>query len=363
MKKIIIIGRPYSNGGDYLIYHRIEQLIKKNRSDVEISLKLGDDKELSVMELNQFDAIVTGGGGAQFSEEHIRTSFIFKHFDEILVPIHFMGTGLYGKNGTDKTIFSYKYSNEVVDFFNKIIKKGGQVASRDWVVDMILRNNGIRDTIMTGCPAWYDIAYLEEKKKEEEMPFRFSNIKYIAISNHGLTKNPSDHDKKIEQMIYLISLLRETFKDVKLMLTFNDGYITKYSTNYNIKLKEWAEKNKIICVDLSNKAERFEALNKVDFHVGFRVHTHIYCLSRGIPSLLIEEDIRGYGMNESLHLPHITAYDAEEGEEFKPNPYLSIKLMRVLEQLQLSERIDFRYVSQLIWKIYIAGMQTWINKL
>ena len=43
-------------------------------------------------------------------------------------------------------------------------------------------------------------------------------------------------------------------------------------------------------------------------HVGYRVHAHIYNLSRRGTSILIEEDARGAGVNDALNLRHICAF-------------------------------------------------------
>ena len=40
--------------------------------------------------------------------------------------------------------------------------------------------------------------------------------------------------------------------------------------------------------------------DKVDLHVGFRVHAHLYMLSMRKPSILLIEDGRGYGVFYSL---------------------------------------------------------------
>ncbi len=368
MKKIIIVGRPYSNGGDYLIYHRLVNVIKKNIPDVKIDVKLGSDEQLNIEELNEYDAIVTGGGGAQFSEEHIRTSFLYKHFDEIQVPVHYMGTGLYGADGTNETVFGYQYSEEMSAYFKKVVNRGGQIASRDWTVDTVLRNNGIDEVIMAGCPAWYDVDMLErtdeageKNASSNEFP---KQIKVIAVSNHGLTKNAEFHGKKLDQIEELVLFLKRKFDGVKILLTFNDGYDTKYSRNYNMALKQWAEEWGVVCVDLSNDAQRFKALNEIDLHIGFRVHTHIYCISRKIPSLLIEEDIRGYGMNESLHLPHLTAYDKGcGGERFRANPYLLSQILVLLAQMDERKWRDYEDVFELIKYYYQTGMKKWMEKL
>lgn len=361
MKKIIVIGRPYSNGGDYLIYDRIVKAMKAEYPDALISLNLDNDGQYDIEELNQYDAIVTGGGGAQFSEQYIRTSFIYQHFDELTVPVHYMGTGLYGADGSEHTVYEYCYSEEMIAYFNKVIERGGQLASRDWIVDTIFRNNGINGVIMAGCPAWYDLEMLKDTNRKFVFP---QDVKSIAVSNHGLTKNAEEHEAKLRQIEALINFLQESYRGAKILLTFNDGYITKYSQNYNLKLQEWAQEHGVECVDLSNNAAKFQALDEIDFHVGFRVHTHIYCLSRKIPSILIEEDIRGYGMNETLHLPHITSYSQDNmGEGFVSNSYLLPYLTTLLEQMKHSGRIDYEVVYQAIKGSYNTGMKIWLKNL
>ena len=366
MRKILIVGRPYSNGGDFLIYDRIVKVLKAFSPECCIDLNLDNDARFQTAELNEYDAVVTGGGGAQYAEAYVRTSFFYQHIDELSVPIHYMGTGLYGADGEDETLYEYRYSDDIVAYFNKVIERGGQLASRDWVVDTILRNNGVKGVIMAGCPAWYDLALLE--RPEDDVVFRENfagkEIRSIAISNHGLTKNAQDHEKKLRQIKELIVFLQKIFPGTEMLLTFNDGYITKYSRNYNLTLQEWAVEHGVKCVDLSGDAEKFRALDGIDLHIGLRVHTHIYCISKMIPSLLIEEDIRGYGMNETLCLPHIRAYaEHSKSDDFIANPYLNVQLSMLLEQMRVQRRIGYGEVFRGIRKCYENGMQAWLKNI
>lgn len=366
MKKFIVIGRPYSNGGDYLIFERLLNILKAAYPKADITFDLSNDNQFDIEELNQYDAIITGGGGAQFSEQYVRTSFIYQHFDEIKVPIHYAGTGLYGADGADKTVYGYRYSDDMISYFERVIERGGQIATRDWTVDTVFRNNGIHGTVMAGCPAWYDLEMLGQEKDSAPNMRRIpmNSVKCIAVSNHGLTKNNEDHGKKLEQIESLIMFLQEKFNSPEVLLTFNDGYITKYSKNYNLSLQKWAKEHGVTCIDLSNDAGKFKALDQIDFHIGFRVHTHIYCLSKKIPSLLIEEDIRGFGMNETLHLPHITAYGEDSTiEDFHANPYLNAQLAVLLAQMDEQERIDYDAVFRIIEDSYHTGMQKWLANL
>ncbi len=366
MKKIMIIGRPYSNGGDYLIFERVQRAIQDYYPEAEITMNLQNDNLFDIEELNTYDAVVTGGGGAQFSEQYIRSSFLFQHFDELTVPIHYMGTGLYGADGRETTVYEMEYSDEIKEYFQNVIAKGGQVASRDWTVDTVLRHNGIEGVLMAGCPAWYDLETLKRTDKEGvlEPQINWNEIRKIAVSNHGLTKNAADHAKRLEQIEKLILCLQDKFPQAQVMLTFNDGYVTKYSTNYNKSLQEWAQSHKVTCVDLSGDATKFHDLDGIDLHIGFRVHTHIYCISRLIPSILIEEDIRGFGMNETLQLPHIQSYaENSKPDAFAANPYLNVQIEVLLEQAKRYNRLDYQKVFYLIKQYYEKGMKQWLKNL
>lgn len=79
-----------------------------------------------------------------------------------------------------------------------------------------------------------------------------------------------------------------------------DAYTTAGRAREQQGLKEWLERRGVDVRDLSYSCEGFSAYNECDLHVGFRVHAHIYNLSQRIPSVLIEEDGRGWGAVEAL---------------------------------------------------------------
>lgn len=60
--------------------------------------------------------------------------------------------------------------------------------------------------------------------------------------------------------------------------------------------------------DLSFSYENYRIYNNVEFHVGFRVHAHLYFLSRRYPSLLIHEDGRGRSISETLGIYGVDAF-------------------------------------------------------
>lgn len=58
---------------------------------------------------------------------------------------------------------------------------------------------------------------------------------------------------------------------------------------------------------LAGSLPKLEALyGNADLHIGYRVHAHLFCLSRRIPSILINEDSRGVGQAAALGATSLT---------------------------------------------------------
>jgi len=364
--KLLLLANPYANGGDYLILDRVVELLKLFKPYAEIHCQFEPNKLLDPSIINQYAAVITGGGGAQFSEQFIRQSPTYRLIDQIKIPIHYMGTGIYSSAGFDAVVYQIQYSADIIAYFNKVIDKGGQLAARDTIVEAILKNNGLQNVIMTGCPAWYDYRRINSLDLESTNLKSPAHVKELFVSNHGLTKNQNDHAAKIGQMVSLLTWLKRKYHKAQITLTFNDGIETRYSRNYNATVQEYALAHGVKCLDLSYDGRKFEAIRHADLHVGFRVHTHLYLLSQRVPSLLIEEDIRGFGMNEVLGLPHVTAYDEEmmmETGRFSPNSYLLKKTDNVLDHMMSTNFIDTRTAFVRMKNAFDVGMVKWLRNI
>lgn len=56
---------------------------------------------------------------------------------------------------------------------------------------------------------------------------------------------------------------------------------------------------------MSGSSDCFEQYDSCFLHIGFRVHAHIYNLSQGNVSILINEDARGIGVNHALRIENV----------------------------------------------------------
>lgn len=189
---------------------------------------------------------------------------------------------------------------------------------------------------MVGCTAWYDY-----ENMNIYIPKYQGKVKNILISDQGITKDADTWDWKFKAAKNLIEAIKRIFPNAKLMFTFNGGIDTKYSGKYNRRICDLLDKTRILYRDISGSSFGFKLCDNVDLHIGFRVHSHIYCMSRRIPSILIGEDARGSGLNQTLGLPDIRDFSFQ-GRTQKENMYMSRQLEYYLEDLL---KTDFLLLS------------------
>jgi len=63
-------------------------------------------------------------------------------------------------------------------------------------------------------------------------------------------------------------------------------------------------------VEFAGNFPKFEQfMSTVDFHIGYRVHSHIFCISQRKGSILIAEDSRGVGQVAAMGGTALSAHD------------------------------------------------------
>lgn len=325
--RFCLINFSISNGGDFLIEQRMNTLIQKTWPEAEIDFVNGIGSTFDVTK--NYDAVF-GGGGPCFDDRIIKDHFIPYFGDNIKrIRLHLMGSGVYGEDCLDDAVYNKTFAPETINFFHSIEENNGTLCCRDELSWRVLKNNYIKNLYVTGCPAWYDFDYIDKTE-----PIYSGKINKIVISDPGVTKKPEEQEVRAEQAIQVIRDIREMFPSANVIFTFNNGIDTKYSHKCNNIVKDYLINEGIEYYDMSGSEEKFEVYNDADLHVGFRVHSHIYSLSRRIPSILIEEDLRGWGMNETFGLSHILSFDVSEWHntgKYTPNSCLVKHLNDLIE--------------------------------
>lgn len=296
MKNIALLTGAYKNAGDYLIAERAKKLILSADQNVDCKCFLRSQILEHLEEINACDAVGFSGGPIYLPDinKYLHISDIA---DLLTSKVFIIGGGWSGMGGATSLPYKYKFEKKTYDFLRKIDSNGYGLSCRDIHSLKVLKNQGFRNVILTGCPAWYDLNYINRRKAPS------GDIHSIAISDPALSGN-------YQAALEIVQYLTTNFPTVPITVVYHRG-IKKNNTIFDNKIEKFynyvIEHNGTI-VNISDGSDGFKIYDKHDLHIGFRVHAHIYNLSIGHKSILIEEDGRGAGVNETLGLPSIRTY-------------------------------------------------------
>ena len=273
------------NAGDFLIEKRAIQLLKHFIPEAQISIlnRVKIDYSDKIDYLNSFDGIVFAGGPIYSPDIYPKSIPFVNDLTKISPPVIFMGGGCWSN------IYNSHLTTDSKSFFLLGCKHKIPLGCRDWYTYRFLKNQGFSDIIMTGCPAWYDLDNINKLQIKKA-----GTIKKICISEPANNYNIG----LLNQLVYW---LRSNFKDASLNLVIHREEKTQIES-----LKEkWKDEIDLNTIFIPGSSDGFNIYNDADLHIGFRVHAHIYNLSRRNFSILINEDIRGKGVNHALGLESI----------------------------------------------------------
>ena len=337
--KYVILTGSKNNAGDYLIKYRAKQLFAQLRPDREI-VDLNGWEVLSNENLklvNNSKALILLGGPALQNKMYPNIYGLRSNLNDIKVPIIMMGIGWYSKRGEWEDTYTYKLDNNSQVLLKKIAKSGFLSSVRDYHTLNTLQNLNMHNILMTGCPALYDECNIGKKYSPPK------DIKRIGFSL-GVSMNLS---KKMKyQMKQVLFMLHEYFPNAEIVIAFHhslsDTYLNADRTNSklyhtHIDFKDWLEREKFKYIDISGSAEKLiDFYSRCDFHIGYRVHAHIFMSSISKRSLLISEDGRGKALEKVIGGNIINGYKSVKNnilikmlrkigihiDQFKPNEYL-----------------------------------------
>lgn len=287
-KKICLMSGAFLNAGDFLIEKRSLELIRHFLPDSEVNVhkRLKEDYTYRIDMLKDYDAIIFAGGPLyQSSIYPVSIPFVRKEILRgVFLPIFFVGGGIKGD------IYNQPFSKDTKWFFEQGVMHHVPLGCRDYLTYRFLKHQGFKDVIMTGCPAWYNLEYVNQ--------IRFTHfsgtIKKICISEPANKKN-------VPVLRELLLFLRKKYQNAEIVL------VNHRETKREVQevIKELIDRVGFSFIDISGSAEGFAVYDDCDMHVGFRVHAHIYNLSIRNFSILINEDIRGRGVSHALGLENI----------------------------------------------------------
>ena len=291
---IVLLSGEKKNIGDFLITERARRLFAHLLDDEIIILDRFKNLESDIDLINSARFLVLCGGPAYASDIYKGIYPLVDDLRKIKVPIIPFGLGWCGRpsNPTD-----FKFNADSKMLLDNIHSTIESSSCRDDITASVLKNCGYNNVTMTGCPVWYDV---ESIGKEFEIKNSIKKIVFTTAAD----------PKLIKQTYLFIKSVNKYFPDAEITMSYHRGIFpdkhTTYRATIGYLLMYGVAKlvnRKIKIKDVAYKLEKLDFYDDCDFHIGYRVHAHLYFLSKRLPSILINEDGRGKGMAQTMGLP------------------------------------------------------------
>ena len=296
-----------NNAGDFLIRHRAHHLLAKLRPDRDIVNRNAWEPftDARLKEVNGAAALILLGGPALRKDMYPTVYPLLPDLDQIKVPISIMGAGWHALPGTWEDSRSYRFTPPTQRLIERVATDGAGLSVRDYRSLNALDRAGITGGLMTGCPA----LYVPEMIGREFRGFPDGGVRNLVFS---LGVNFIGSSALERQAKEVIAGLRRSFPAAKLTVAFHHsidfaalensyGAGQDLSARRHGEIVRWLEAEGVAYADISGGVDKLLSLYEAaDFHVGYRVHAHIFMSSQRKPSVLITEDGRGRGLKDVL---------------------------------------------------------------
>lgn len=319
----VILTGGKNNAGDYLIKYRAKALFKElrpNRDIIDYDAWKPFTKE-QLDEVNNSKALILCGGPAL---QRIMRPNIYPMVDDlskIKVPIIMMGIGWKSMQGDWEFTHNYKLTNKTRELLETIDNSGYLSSVRDYCTLNTLFAHGSKNILMTGCPALYSLEHI----KKPVTRVTYDDIDHVSYSmGVSFVSSPSMESVMKDS----IMAVKDYFQGKDFEVVFHhsidkEKYLQTHNArvdfiNKHLEFIKWLDNNNIKYKDISGSEKGLiDHYSNTSFHLGFRVHAHIFMSSISRPSLLINEDGRGKALKDVISGLIFDAY-------LKMNKYYSV---------------------------------------
>jgi hypothetical protein len=298
----VVLTGAKKNAGDFLITDRAESLLRKLRPDHDLIRIPGwEPLEPHLEQINKAAAVIILGGPGLQPQMYPKVYKLTRDLHAIRTPIILMGSGWKAFPGDQASLRTFKFSSSSLAALQKMSAGARFLSCRDLASVHVLRAHGIDNALMTGCPVWYDLESLGKPMK------RASEINHIIFSPAQLTfyQKPT---------LAVAEALKTVFPRARLVCSFHrgigqkDNFMTDDEVKNNQTIADAVARLGYEVVDVSGSADAGADYSQCDLHVGFRLHAHLYTLSKRAPSVLLHEDGRGVAASQTLNVRGFDAF-------------------------------------------------------
>jgi hypothetical protein len=296
--------RSSANVGDQLIEVALKRLVEKEKGPAGfLTIFREDGLESALDKINATAAVLLPGFPIRDVPMYPGCYRLVEDLDRIKVPLIPIGANWNVYPGDAASRRAIRYSPATLAFLQRIAAGVKQISCREETVRDVLSRHGINNTIMTGDPAWFDPEYLGK-------PFhRPDNVQRVVFS-----PPLSAHYK--DQGVAVLRMLRRLFPEARGYCAMHltdvkaSQFADKTATNDASMRVDVAEKNAAIreearrlhfeVVEMAGDVGKLTFYKDCDLHVGYECHAHISFFRYRRPSVLIAEDARGVGFNQTF---------------------------------------------------------------
>lgn len=265
------------NVGDLLITECAKRILEHEKQATEFVTLFRETNLDSYLDIvNDCRAVIMPGFAIR-RRMYPRLYRLVDDLQRIKCPLIPMGANWDSFPGDFLDLWSYKMDEENLHFLRYVSEQTPQIACRDYYAARILQRHGIRNTVMVGDCAWYDIDSIGKEMKRpqsiEKLVFTTPHMKQYAQQAKGIVSMLAELFPSAERICSLHSVPRRA-----------DAELADHAREHGFMVKACSH-------DISNIGFYADS----DLHVGYRLHGHIAHLRKRIPSVLLAEGGRGQG--------------------------------------------------------------------
>jgi hypothetical protein len=336
------------NVGDILITESCMELVKNIYEEnggkrIYFHMLFREDLDSNIRLVNSSKALILPCCAIRRGVRHLYS--LPKNLEDIKVPIIPLGSSDVIFSGSKDMITDTKFNDDDLGIIRFIERKSPVgISCRDPLLVQKLKNNGIRNLVMTGDPAWYDTTMLRK-------PLRYNgNINRIVFTE-------PHYRIYYDQAIGIMTKISKMFPYAEIYYSNHDK-IDVLSDRYQNHAKKLGFKLK----DCSGDTKNLEFYKECDIHIGYRVHGHLPFLRFRLPSILFIEDSRGYGQSEALnHIGCLPAF-VEGSIRVVADDNLCEKFEKYYRELEESNFSVYNNALKIVDETYEKSMEPFIKK-
>lgn len=305
--------RSSANVGDQLIEWAVKRLVERERGPVRfVTIFREDPLEDRLAAVNATAAILLPGCPIRDTPMHPRVYRLTADLDRLTVPLIPIGANWNTYPGDAESRRLTRWPAGTLDFVRRLASRVAAFSCREHHVVEMLARHGIRNTLMTGDPAWYD------PDASGRAFHRPREINTVAFS-------PPLSAYYREQGAAVLRLLRDLFPNARRYCAMHltdrvaSPFADRAPTNDASMRADVAEKNAFLrreavqlgfeVIELAGDVERLlRFYPQCDLHVGYECHAHVSMFRIRRPSVLITEDARGVGFNDTFGAGGLTGF-------------------------------------------------------